>query len=114
MNKFGAKKTVVDGILFDSKSEAKYFRELVLLKHGGIVTEIELQPAFVIVDAYRHPVTRKIVRCSKYVADFRVTYASGHVEVVDVKTKATRTSTYLLKKKLFESRYGIGIVEIER
>lgn len=46
----------------------------------------------------------------KYIADFRVTYADGRIEVVDV--KGVRTGVYRLKKKLVEAQYGIIIIEV--
>ena len=46
----------------------------------------------------------------KYIADFKVTYADGRVEIVDV--KGVRTDVYRLKKKLVEAQYGITIVEV--
>ena len=45
-NKFGARKTVVGGITFDSKREAEYYAELKLREKAGEVHEIELQPEF--------------------------------------------------------------------
>jgi len=45
-NKFGAKKTVLDGITFDSRREAAYYAELKLLEKAGEVCEVELQKPF--------------------------------------------------------------------
>lgn len=104
----------MDGIRFDSRAEAQHYGELVLLKRAGIVTQITIHPAYLIVNPYRHPTTGKPVRGVNYVADFYVVYADGRKEVQDVKSEATRTKLYLLKKKLFESKYGIPIVEVMR
>ena len=52
-NKYHAKKTTIDGILFDSHAEALRYMELKLLKQAGIVTEIDLQPEFELQEAYR-------------------------------------------------------------
>lgn len=39
----------------------------------------------------------------EYVADFKVTYADGRVEIIDC--KGMKTEAYKIKKKLFEYRY---------
>lgn len=109
-HKYNAKKTMVDGILFSSKSEANYYSKLVLLKRMGEITHIELQPKYEIIKPYPHPVTGKKVRGTYYIADFLVTYADGRKELVDI--KGVRTEVYKLKKKLFEQQYGIQIVEV--
>jgi len=45
-NKFGAVKTVLDGITFDSKREAAFYAELKLRERAGEVCDVELQPRF--------------------------------------------------------------------
>jgi len=108
--KYGAKKTSVDNILFDSKAEAEYYIGLKMLQKSGKVKYFELQPEYVLLDPYPDPATGKMIRAIKYRADFLVRYPDGREEVVDV--KGVRTETYKLKKKLFESRYGIPIKEV--
>lgn len=102
MNKYRNRKTVCDGITFDSMAEARYYTELKLLQKAGVVEDIELQPKFLLQDSYKY--LGRTVRAINYIADFRVTYADGHIEVVDVKGK--KTEVYNLKKKLFLYRYN--------
>jgi hypothetical protein len=45
-NKYRNIKTIVDGITFASKKEAKRYSELKLLERAGMITDLELQPAF--------------------------------------------------------------------
>lgn len=101
--KYHNEKVLVDGILFDSKKEANKYSELQLLKRAGVVTKIELQPKFLLQAGYRDYQTKRWVRPITYVADFRVTYADGRVEVID--TKGYRTKEYRLKLKLFRQKY---------
>lgn len=67
-SKYGAKKTLEDGIVFDSKREAKRYQQLKLLERAGEISdlelqvEFELQPSFEIDGEKRHPI--------KYIADF--------------------------------------------
>lgn len=96
MNKYNAKKTTVDGITFDSRKEANYYCELKMLKMAGIVKDFELQVPYELQPKYRH--NGKAIRAITYIADFRVTYTDGHVEIVDV--KGVRTDAYKLKKRL--------------
>ncbi|MDG0791936.1 DUF1064 domain-containing protein [Cohnella ginsengisoli] len=109
MSKYGARKTMVDGHKFDSAAEARYYSQLKLLKRAGKIRDFILQPRYVLLDGYRHPQTGRKVRGVEYVADFLISYPDGSQEVVDV--KGVRTEAYKIKKKLFESKYGIPIKE---
>lgn len=101
--KYGNRKTEANEVVFDSAKEANRYQELLILQKAGIVSEIELQPRFVLQDAYMDG--PRLVRKLEYVADFRVTYSDGSVEIEDVKSPATKTKTYLIKKKLFRKLY---------
>ena len=46
MTKYRAIKTVVDGITFDSKKEAKRYSELKIMEKAGIIATLRLQPEF--------------------------------------------------------------------
>ncbi|MBB6694395.1 DUF1064 domain-containing protein [Cohnella xylanilytica] len=112
-SKYRAQKTTVDGITFDSQREAQHYSFLKLQQRMGLVKEIKLQPVYVLLEPYKHPQTGKKVQGIKYRADFLVTYPDGSQEVIDVKSEPTRKKeAYVLKKKLFESRYGQAIKEI--
>jgi len=77
-------KTVVDGITFDSRREARRYGKLMLLQRAGVVLRFELQPDFTLQPGYRGKDGRW-VRPIKYRADFRIWWASGAVTVEDVK-----------------------------
>lgn len=104
-NKYGAKKTVMDGILFDSKAEAKRYAELKLLERCGVICNLERQRKYVIVRKSRYG--RELF----YVADF-VYEENGKRVVEDVKSKATATPVYRLKKRLMAEIHGIEIKEV--
>lgn len=111
--KYLAKKTTVDNITFDSMREAQYYAELKRQKESGLIKEFKIQPRYTVLEAYRHPTTRKMVRKVEYVADFLITLPDGSERVTDVKSKITaKNPVYRLKKKLFESRYQIPIHEV--
>lgn len=100
-NKYGASKTVIDGIKFDSKKEADFYAELKLLEKAEVISDLVLQPVFVLQDAF--VCKGKKIRAITYVADFK--YRQGDKTVV-VDVKGMRTDVYKLKRKLFLKRYG--------
>ncbi|NLZ69228.1 MAG: DUF1064 domain-containing protein, partial [Spirochaetales bacterium] len=100
-SKYNNKITYVDGIRFDSKREADYYKELLLLKRSGEVKEIELQPKFTLLEAFRKNGVAH--RSITYKADFKVTYKDNRVEIIDV--KGVETQAFKIKRKLFEHRF---------
>lgn len=109
MNKFGAIKTIINGIKFDSKKEANYYSQLLALKkakkEADRVIYIELQP--------RYNIVVNNIDIGFYKADFRVKYANNRNEVIDVKglKKGSAYQLFRLKKKLVEALYRIEIIE---
>lgn len=101
MSKYNNKKVVYAGITFDSKAERDYYLYLLDLKQRGIVTDIQLQPSFLLQEKFRK--NGKLHREITYKADFEVTYADGHVEIIDVKGMVTKD--FAIKQKLFEYKY---------
>lgn len=110
MNKYNAKKTVVDGIKFDSKKEAKRYIELKEMQNKGLIKGLQLQVPFELVPSFTIMIDgkQKKRRNMKYIADF-VYYENDNKVVEDVKGR--RTDVYKLKKKLFEYKYKITIKE---
>lgn len=100
-SKYRARKTEIDGIKFASKKEANYYCELQLRQRAGEIKSFELQPAFVLQEAFVKNGVR--IREIKYIADFKVFYPGGRVEIID--TKGFCTKDFLLKKKMFEYKY---------
>ncbi len=99
-NKYHAKKTECNGLVFDSKKEAGRYRELLLLEKNGIIKELETQKKFEIV-----PKTDKVRRARFYVADFVYT-KDGNKIIEDVKSPITKKNpVYSLKKALVQWQY---------
>jgi len=97
--------TEVDGIKFDSRAEARRYGELKLLERAGEIHGLTLQPKF--------PLTVGATHVCDYVGDFMFSDKAGVSIVEDVKSKATKTPVYRLKKKLLRALYGIEIREVE-
>lgn len=110
-SKYGAKKTQVNGITFDSKAEAKRYEELLLLERSGLVSNIELQKKFVLLPSKRNA-DGYLERETAYVADFVYVDSMAGLVVEDVKSPATRTSEYVIKRKLMLHVHGITIKEV--
>lgn len=109
-SKFGARKKVVDGVTFDSTKEANHYQQLRLRELAGEIKELERQPKFPL---YVQSRSGTQVMVSTYVADFRYREGpNGILRVEDVKSVATRTPLYKLKKKMVETIYGITIYEV--
>ena len=100
MNKYRNKKTQIDMYVFDSIAESKRYKELVLLQRAGKISELQLQPKFLLQESFKK--NGKTYRKIEYIADFMYE-ENGHVIVEDVKGK--ETEVFKLKRKLFEYKY---------
>lgn len=120
-SKYGANKTVIDGIEFDSKREAKRWTELKLLERAGVIRDLDRQVKFVLIPAQREADTigaRGAIRKGKiierecaYVADFVYTdVETGETVVED--TKGFKTKDYIIKRKLMLWVHKIKIMEV--
>lgn len=113
-------RTKVDGISFDSQKEARRFIELKFLLQAGRIRNLKLQPQFTIQESYVTPEGER-VRAVRYVADFSYERPTspdknGYIHwikvVEDVKSHATRTAQYEIKRKLMLERFGIAVEEV--
>ena len=108
MNKYHAKKTIIDGITFHSKKEANHYAELKLCmraKGDDKVIGLEVQPKFLLQEGFTDNDGVKH-RPIYYIADFKIKYADGKEVIEDVKaSKKFTTGVYKLKKKMLLHRY---------
>ena len=117
-NKYGSKKIEVDGIVFDSKKEAKRYSELLLLEKAGEISNLQRQVKYVLIPAQYAEVNGKrkcIERECVYISDF--TYIeNGKLIVEDVKGYRDPSSAgyakFVIKRKLMLHVHGIRITEI--
>lgn len=101
-SKYRAQPTVVGGVRFASKREARMFSELRLLERAGAIFCLCRQPRF--------PLRVNGLLICTYVAD--ASYyerATGRFHVLDA--KGFRTPVYELKRKLFLALYGLTVEE---
>ena len=90
--KYNNKITSFDGFTFDSKKEANRYFELKMLQMGGEISNLELQPKI--------PLIVNGCQIANYVGDFRYKTPDGETVIEDVKSPATKTPIYNLKKKI--------------
>lgn len=100
-NKYGAHKTELDGITFDSKKEAKRYALLKQLERFGMISDLRRQVSFELQPGYTNNQGKKI-RAITYVADF--VYKQDGKEIVE-DTKGFKTKEYQIKRKMFEYKY---------
>ncbi len=111
------KKTIINGIVFASGTEAKRYCELLLLVKVKAITALVLQPhiqikiqdTYIMMRSPRYPNGRKLT----YVADFSyVDKDTGKMIIEDVKMQSGhRTDVYKIKRALVEAM-GIHITEV--
>ena len=103
-SKYNAKKVEIDGHKFDSIKESRRYEELKILEHAGHIKDLVLQPKFELQTSFRK--NGKVYRSITYIADFQYfDLAQNKTIIEDVKSKATKTKVYEIKKKLFEKKY---------
>lgn len=121
-NKYHNSAVIVDGISFQSRKEARRWRELKLMESAGMIHGLTRQKKFVLIPAQREPDTvgkrggikkgKLIERECAYYSDFAYYDKEGNEVVEDVKSPATRTKDYVVKRKMMLYVHGIRIREI--
>lgn len=126
--KYHSKKTIIDGITFDSKKEAERYSELKLLERCGAISNLELQKVYELIPAQYELYERYgkngnrlkdgkkcIEKSCVYKADFvYVDNETGQQVVEDVKgyKGGQAYSLFTIKRKLMLERYGIKVKEV--
>lgn len=97
-SKYGAKKTTINGLRFDSILESERWLMLCDMQKQGEIKALERQRTFIL-QAHGKEIC-------KYIADF--TYHNGVTFVVE-DAKGILTRDFALKAKLFKAQYGFDI-----
>lgn len=99
-----SKKTVIDGVTFDSKTEAEYYEYLKSLERDKKIYRLRCHPVYEL----QKPIERhgKKYKAIKYIADFEYWNEDEQINVVvDVKGYAMEDAR--LKRKLFAYKYPL-------
>lgn len=105
--KYGNKKTVVDGLTFDSRLESQRYVFLRILLKAGQIRNLSMQVSFAIVVNGQ--------KICVYNADFvyeRLVEGTWTQVVEDCKSPASITPVYRVKNKLMRAVHGITIQEV--
>lgn len=110
-SKFGAVKTTIDGITFDSKREAARYQVLAAWLKNGDIRKLRRQHAFTL-DVVTP--SGEVVQIGTYRSDFdyeEVIPFGGMAWIVE-DAKGMRTDIFKWKKRHVEAQYGIVIHEV--
>ena len=126
MAKYKNKKSVCNGIQFDSQKEAKRYMVLLDMQSQGIISNLRTQVKYVLIPAQReftngiytkgrnkgcYKKGKLLERECAYIADFEYfDKQAGKMVVED--TKGFKTKDYTIKRKLMLHVHGIRIKEI--
>ena len=120
-SKYRNKKVEINGIVYDSKKEARRHQELLLLEQAGEIEDLQRQVKFVLIPTQREPDTigpkggmhkgKVIEKECAYIADFTYLDVTTGESVVE-DTKGFRTTDYKIKRKMMLHVHGIRIREI--
>ena len=121
-NKYKSIKTLVNGIEFDSRKEARRYQELLLLQRAGVIRDLKMQVKYVLIPAQYETYERygkkgqrlkdgkrALEKECSYIADF--VYEENGIEVVE-DTKGIKTKDYIVKRKLMLYVHGIRVKEV--
>lgn len=126
--KYNNRKIIVDGITFDSKKEAKRYKELKTLERAGVIQKLQRQVKYVLVPAQYERTDevytkgkdkgkpkkgRLIERECAYYADF-VYMQDGNTIVEDVKgyRNGQAYNLFVIKRKLMLYVHGVAVKEL--
>lgn len=102
-SKYRNKKTIIDGLTFDSIKESKRYLQLKIMFKAGLIYDLQMQVKFEIII--------KGEKICTYAADFFYYDFKTDKKIVE-DVKGFKTPVYNLKKKLMKAVLGIEIKEV--
>jgi hypothetical protein len=94
--------TDIEGIKFDSKSEARFYLHILDRQKQGHYKLDEIHPKFILQDKPK----------IKYIADFLISYPNGQRFAVDV--KGVQTAAFRIKMRMFQAKFpDIGLMIVK-
>lgn len=111
MSKYKSKKIIVDGYVFDSLDESKYYEALKERMYRREILNFELQPKYTLIPSFKKD--GKTYRAMTYTPDFRIYHLDGSEELIDVKGFSTQQGE--IRYKLFNySNPGLKLTWVAR
>lgn len=106
MSKYGAIKTAVDGVMFDSKAEARRWSDLVLLQRAGRISELKRQVAIVLVPGVKLHNEARARPAIRLVVDFQYLERG---ETVWEDCKGMETPLSRAKRHMAKALHGVDV-----
>lgn len=106
-HKYGAKKTEIDGVRFDSRAEARRWQALQMLERAGEISNLERQVVYELAPKIKYDGAARATPALRMVADFR--YRAGDRVVVE-DCKGVLTEGARIKRHLMKAVHGITVV----
>jgi len=111
-SKYKAKKTIYNGVTYDSIKEGNYAKQLDLMLKSGLICNLERQVKYRWIETHTINFTGEEIQFKRsYIADF-VYFDKEKQEVIVCDVKGFRTAEYKKKKKIVEKLFGFKITEI--
>lgn len=108
-NKYGAVRTIIDGIKFASKKESIAYSSYKIMERAGLISDLVCHPVF-------HVIWPSGVKICKVILDFSYyDISENRYRYIDVKGKDKETGKFrltresALKKKLVEEAFKIEV-----
>ncbi len=108
-NKYSAHRTVLDGIPFDSKREAKRWAELCLLEKAGEVADLRRQVPLML-EGRNGPLLTRTGRRMRLTVDFAYTDLESGLTVYE-DAKGVPTRDYEVRRAVAAAQ-GIEVIEV--
>ena len=99
-----------DGVMRDSKAEAKFVDDLLFRLRIGEIKDLELQKKYLLIPAQKNN-GKCVERACSYLADAVYWDVALGCSVIADK-KGFKTADYIIKRKLMLERHGIRILEV--
>lgn len=116
MSKYKNQKCRFRGITFDSKREAKRFRELQIMEKAGIISDLRRQVKYKLIPVQKlsTPIRQKSGHMKR--AEREVTYIADFVYIKEGQTivedcKGYETDVFKIKRKLMLYIHGIQVIQ---
>lgn len=107
-NKYGARKTVLAGITFDSKREAARWERLCGYEQCGLITNLERQVTYVLAPSVKIEGEKRARPALRLKVDFRYVDENGKTVLEDAKGVAD--TAFRIRQHLMKSVHNLDVV----
>lgn len=111
MSKYRAIKTIVEGIVFDSKAEARRYSELKLMERAGLIENLQRQVPIELLPGVRFHDAKRATPALRYVPDFTYyEWQKGRKTKVVEDVKGMQTPAFRIKRHALKALFNIDVM----